>query len=221
MNPLQNLKDLPPQKKRVLAIGGVAFVVLLFVSFLLSLSEDEQPTQTQPVDQAQSAVTTPQDPRQPNDQRYDFEQGTQEQGTQEQGALEDLLKTPEQPQVTPSDPFAGMQGTGTESGSSENANAQDLDQVFVDPAPAPGPAPIPTNEPPQTILICDSFGDAGSAESKKAILAFQGMVSSVVQNDDGTYSLKLGPYESAERGRSVFNDLSSKGLLERCALITQ
>lgn len=213
MNPLQNLKDLPPQKKRVLAIGGVAFVVLLFVSFLLSLSEDEQPTAQQPT---QPTVTELQDPRQPNNQRYDFEQGAHE-----QGALEDLLKTPEQPQVAPSDPFAGMPGTGTENGNSESANAQDLDQVFVDPAPAPGPAPIPESAPAQTILICDTFSDAGSAESKKAILAFQGMASSVVQNDDGSYSLKLGPYDSDERARSIFNDLSTKGLLERCALITQ
>lgn len=213
MNPLQNLKDLPPQKKRVLAIGGVAFVVLLFVSFLLSLSEDEKPTPQQPT---QPTVTEPQDPRQPNNQRYDFEQGTHE-----QGALEDLLKTPKQPQVAPSDPFAGMPGTGTESASAESANAPDLDQVFVDPAPAPGPAPIPESAPAQTILICDTFSDAGSAESKKAILAFQGMASSVVQNNDGSYSLKLGPYDSDERARSIFNDLSTKGLLERCALITQ
>ena len=211
MNPLQNLKDLPPQKKRVLAIGGVAFVVLLFVSFLLSLSEDDGQAQAPvaPAPQEQAAAT-PQAPRQPDGQRYDFEQGQQGQG----GALEDLLKSPEQPAPAPSDPFAGMPGTGTES-----ANAQDLDQVFVD--PAPGPAPIPESKPTQTVLICDTFSDAGSAESKKAILAFQGMVSSVVQNDDGSYSLKLGPYDSAEQGRSVFNDLSTKGLLERCALITQ
>lgn len=210
MNPLQNLKDLPPQKKRVLAIGGVAFVVLLFVSFLLSLSEDEKTTAQQAT---QPTVTEPQDLRQPNNQRYDFEQGAHE-----QGALEDLLKTPEQQPEAPSDPFAGMPGTGTEA---ESANAPDLDQVFVDPAPAPGPAPIPESAPAQTILICDTFSDAGSAESKKAILAFQGMASSVVQNNDGSYSLKLGPYDSDERARSIFNDLSTKGLLERCALITQ
>ena len=214
MNLLQNIKDLPPQKKRVLAMGGVAFVVLVFVSFLLSLSEDSTEPTTAP-EQAPTAQATPTAP-QTNQQRYDFEQGAHEQGD-----LEDLLKTPEQPQVAPSDPFAGMPGTGTENASAESANAPDLDQVFVDPAPAPGPAPIPESAPAQTILICDTFSDAGSAESKKAILAFQGMASSVVQNNDGSYSLKLGPYDSDERARSIFSDLSTKGLLERCALITQ
>lgn len=210
MNLLQNIKDLPPQKKRVLAMGGVAFVVLVFVSFLLSLSEDStEPTKAP--EQAPTAQATPTAP-QTNQQRYDFEQGSAQSSAQ-QGALEDLLKSPAPQDPTTTDPFAGMAGTGTEPSSPE-----------MTPEVAPGTAPIPEEQAPapsSTILICDTFGDAASAESKKAILAFQGMGSTVVKNADGTFSLKLGPYGTPEQARTIFGDLSDKGLLERCALITK
>ena len=106
---LLNGRELPPQKKRVLAIGGIAFIVLLFASFLLSLSEDEstpsndvanavaQPelntnltpnigpnNQTQVQGQGQGQTGTLQ---LPSSQRYDFNQGQSQQG---QG-LESLL----------------------------------------------------------------------------------------------------------------------------------
>ncbi len=227
-----NFKDLPPKKKRVLALGGAAFVVLLFVSFLLSLSEDDRAQPAGASNADSPAEQTSSSPRAPNEHVYDFEQGqTQSQG----GALEDLLTSPQPqaPQEQPAplgpnnDPFAQMGGSRDAISTNPGASAEDLEQVFNQGSrEALGPAPIPQEpqEPqaaPQSVLICDSFSDADSAESKKAILAFQGMASSVVHNQDGTYSLKLGPYDSAERGRSVFADLSGKGLLERCALVTQ
>lgn len=232
---MSKIKELPPQKKRVLALGGTAFIVLIFVSFLFSLSEE--PKQA-PQEQGTLQLTeqAPQGkqgeialPRTPDEKRYDFEHGAEPAPS---GGLEDLLNapanelTPQEPQGTvdvTQDPFANMNGTRDELPSKP--------QIIDEPATsgereALGPAPIPTEpEPvapaPNTVLICDSFNSAQDAETKKALLAFQGKASTVLRNQDGTFSVRLGPFDSADQARLVFNELSTKGMLSRCALITR
>ena len=96
---LQGFKDLPPQKKRVLAIGGIAFIILLFVSFLISLTEDDNSAvqdpnvmQGQIVDDSTNGSLTL-----PSSQRYDFEQNNS--NSTSTGGLESLLH--DAPDTTP------------------------------------------------------------------------------------------------------------------------
>lgn len=208
-----NFSQLPPQKKRVLAIGLVAFIVLLFVSFLLSLLEDDtQPQPQNAASQGQSQESLQLNrPQVPTSQRFDFDQGGQNQGA----GLEQLLNNDQNIGVN-HDPFANMNGQGTE-------------------APSYGPAPLPTPEEEQNslgrveeelsmpaqkehTLYCDEYSTAQEAESQKAMLAFQGISASVVQSG-ATYRLKIGPYSSNESAKKAFNDLGTKGLVKKCSLI--
>lgn len=211
-----NLSQLPPQKKRVLAIGLVAFIILLFVSFLLSLLEDDdkQVQEPQPQTQAQTQGSLQLNrPQVPSSQRYDFNQDSQQQSS----GLEQLLNNDQEIGVN-NDPFSGMNGQGTE-------------------APSYGPAPLPTQNqnapegqveeelsmPPapvqkQHTLYCDEYATPQEAESQKAMLAFQGVSATVVASGNG-YRLKIGPYPSNEAAKQAFNDLGAKRLVQKCSLI--
>lgn len=220
-------KELPPQKKRVLAIGGVAFIVLLFISFLLSLSEGDdkanQDNNNNAIEQnAQTNNGASGSLQLPSSQRYDFESSGQVVG----GGLESLLNDAPSTNnnIGVNNPFANMNGQGT---------THEDEQAL-------GPAPIPTEDDydnqddapqelivpqapasSQTSLYCDSYSTSAGAESQKAVLAFQGISASVITNKDGTYGLKLGPFKDAQLARDTFNELANKGLLQRCALIKQ
>lgn len=224
---LNGNQEMPAQKKRVLAIGGVAFIILLFVSFLLSLSEDSAPSSTDE-DMSMGNTIIQNDIegslQLPSSQRYDFESNGQSVG----GGLENLLNDAPAQLGVDNDPFANMPGTGT------TPAPQDESDALV-----PTPEPVPHDEPshyeelnaavklPQaapatksTALYCDTYTTKAAAESQKAVLAFQGVGASVITNKDGSFGLKLGPYTSADEARSAFSNLSEKGLLQRCALIT-
>lgn len=217
------LSNLPPQKKRVLAIGGIAFIVLLFVSFLLSLTEDDGSNQTQeavsqevnqPLDQSNSG-----DLQLPSSQRYDFENNVATNG----GGIEDLLNDAPETDNSP----IGVDKSPFENQPNTQSPAQGL-----------GPLPMPTEEeealgqiqeqapqveaaPTKAVLYCDSYSNAAEAESQKAVLAFQGVTAQVVKNQDGSLGLKLGPFPSAERAREAFSFLADKGLLQQCGLIQE
>ena len=103
-----------------------------------------------------------------------------------------------------------------------NQSVQQDSQQGFGPAPIPGPneqaMPQPAPAAPAT-LFCDSFTLAQQAESQKAMLAFQGISATVVQNQDGGYSLRIGPMSSPDEARQLFYSLSEKGLVQKCALV--
>ncbi len=66
-------------------------------------------------------------------------------------------------------------------------------------------------------LYCGSYPSSAKAEEQKAIMAFQGLSSTVVRYK-GVYSLKLGPYKNRDRAKAAFNDLDAKGLVTECSL---
>ena len=222
------LSNLPPQKKRVLAIGGIAFIVLLFVSFLLSLTEDDGSNQTQevvsqeanqPLEQGSSGEL-----QLPSSQRYDFENNVATNG----GGIEDLLndapQTDDGPIGVDKSPFENQpntqspsQGLGPLPMPTEEEEALGGQQAQEQAPEAPQAAPAST----KAVLYCDSYTNAADAESQKAVLAFQGVTAQVVKNQDGTLGLKLGPFPSAERAREAFSFLADKGLLQQCGLIQE
>lgn len=224
-------KELPPQKKRVLAIGGVAFIVLLFISFLLSLSEGDdkanQDNNNNAIEQnAQTNNGASGSLQLPSSQRYDFESSGQVVGGGLESLLNDAPITNNNIGVN-NDPFANMNGQGT-THEDEQAlgpapipteddydNQDDAPQELIAPQAPQAPASS------QTSLYCDSYSTSAGAESQKAVLAFQGISASVITNKDGTYGLKLGPFKDAQLARDTFNELANKGLLQRCALIKQ
>lgn len=229
------LSNLPPQKKRVLAIGGIAFIVLLFVSFLLSLTEDDGSNQTQevvsqeanqPLEQGSSG-----DLQLPSSQRYDFENNVATNG----GGIEDLLndapQTDDGPIGVDKSPFENQpntqspsQGLGPLPMPTEEEEALGGQQAQEQAPEAPQATPeAPQAAPASTkaVLYCDSYTNAADAESQKAVLAFQGVTAQVVKNQDGTLGLKLGPFPSAERAREAFSFLADKGLLQQCGLIQE
>lgn len=222
------LSNLPPQKKRVLAIGGIAFIVLLFVSFLLSLTEDDGSNQTQevvsqeanqPLEQGSSGEL-----QLPSSQRYDFENNVATNG----GGIEDLLndapQTDDGPIGVDKSPFENQpntqspsQGLGPLPMPTEEEDALGGQQAQEQAPEAPQADPAST----KAVLYCDSYTNAADAESQKAVLAFQGVTAQVVKNQDGTLGLKLGPFPSAERAREAFSFLADKGLLQQCGLIQE
>lgn len=222
------LSNLPPQKKRVLAIGGIAFIVLLFVSFLLSLTEDDGSNQTQevvsqeanqPLEQGSSGEL-----QLPSSQRYDFENNVATNG----GGIEDLLNdaphTDDGPIGVDKSPFENQpntqspsQGLGPLPMPTDEEEALGGQQAQGQAPEAPQAAPAST----KAVLYCDSYTNAADAESQKAVLAFQGVTAQVVKNQDGTLGLKLGPFPSAERAREAFSFLADKGLLQQCGLIQE
>ena len=222
------LSNLPPQKKRVLAIGGIAFIVLLFVSFLLSLTEDDGSNQTQEVVSQEANQPLEQgssdDLQLPSSQRYDFENNVATNG----GGIEDLLhdapQTDDGPIGVDKSPFENQpntqspsQGLGPLPMPTEEEEALGGQQAQEQSPEAPQAAPAST----KAVLYCDSYTNAADAESQKAVLAFQGVTAQVVKNQDGTLGLKLGPFPSAERAREAFSFLADKGLLQQCGLIQE
>ena len=222
------LSNLPPQKKRVLAIGGIAFIVLLFVSFLLSLTEDDGSNQTQQVVSQEANQPLEQgsagELQLPSSQRYDFENNVATNG----GGIEDLLNdaphTDDGPIGVDKSPFENQpntqspsQGLGPLPMPTEEEEALGGQQAQEQAPEAPQAAPAST----KAVLYCDSYTNAADAESQKAVLAFQGVTAQVVKNKDGTLGLKLGPFPSAERAREAFSFLADKGLLQQCGLIQE
>lgn len=223
-------RELSPQRKRVLAIGFIACIVLLFASFLLSLTEGEKDSQNN----VASAIAQPElntnltqntEPslgtdasgqtgtlQIPSAQRYDFAQG-QNQGTP---GLENLLND-NAPIGENNDPFANMNGSRDAVNQSAQQQAQAPAAAPTQEAPAQE-APATSANVPSHTLYCDSFSSAQEAESQKAVLAFQGIVATVVLNQNGSYSLRLGPYGSDDEARSTFYQLNEKGVVQSCAL---
>ncbi len=232
LNSFLNGKEIPPQKKRVLAIGAVAFVVLIFASFLLSLVEDDDATSNAANNAAQgqqqqldpNATGQTGQLQLPTNQRYDFAGGNQ-QNAQQGNGLENLLndnalQPPANVNVgVENDPFANMNGSRQE----VNQSAQQGSQQGFGPAPIPAPNDQVMQQQSATAapatLFCDSFTLAQQAESQKAMLAFQGVSATVVQNQDGGYSLRIGPMSSPDEARQLFYSLSEKGLVKKCALV--
>lgn len=239
-----------PQKKRMLAFGGIVLIVLLFASFLLSLNEDsERLKQGEDLNGAFStnelngsqgaangALQNGQDSqngqtgvlRLPSAQQYDFNRDNQQQGPSLESLLQD--NTPIGPN---NDPFANMNGSRNEVNQSAPNHANDaviqvpdpvtgeLQQGTIElpatPAPAPATPASPLNQ--KNTLYCDSFGTSKQAETQKAIMAFQGIVATIVQNQNGTYSLRIGPFANSDEARSVFYTLNEKGMVQKCALL--
>ena len=80
---------------------------------------------------------------------------------------------------------------------------------------------LPATQEVESWLYCDSFDSENQAQEHKALIAFQGASSTVVQNSEGKYQLKIGPFANREIGRSEFNKLGEAGLVERCALVDE
>ncbi len=195
-----------PQRKKLLAVGAVAAIVLVFAGFLLSLSGGSKSSEA-----AAPAATAAEEQNQavsgelqlPASKRYDYANLL----TDEQPAEE---ITPVQPETeVEDDPFADM---------------QDLDQSWPEdiyPADSSSTAaavqPQVVQTPRQAIMYCDSFTSTQDAESQKALIAFQGIVATVVPQGQ-TYSLRIGPFPNREAGRQIFSILSDKGLVRQCAL---
>ena len=126
---LLNGRELPPQKKRVLAIGGNFLIVLLFARFLLSLSEEVFTPRNDVANAlAQTELKTnlppkmgpkTQNPREgpgqkgtltlPSSQRIDFNQGQPQQGQGLESLPEDNAPIGEN-----NDPFVNMNGSRDE-----------------------------------------------------------------------------------------------------------
>lgn len=245
---LLNFQEMSPQKKRMLAFGGIALIALLFASFLLSLNEDSERlkqgedlkgafssnefngskgaangAQQGDGDNGQTGVL-----RLPTAQQYDFNRGNQQQGP----GLESLLQdnTPIGPN---NDPFASMNGNRNEVNQSSPNNSgnqmgQALDTVHgelqqgtidLSSTQSPATANSAASLNQKNTLYCDNFGTSKQAETQKAIMAFQGIIATIVQNQDGTYSLRIGPFANSNEARSVFYTLNEKGMVQKCALL--
>lgn len=233
---LLDFREMSPQKKRMLALGGIVLIALLFASFLLSLNEDSErlkqgedlnsafstngsnssqgemnngAQQGQNGQNGQTGVL-----RLPTAQQYDFNQNNQQQGP----GLESLLQD-NAPIGPNNDPFANMHGNRDE----VNQSAPNYDNSEVLQAPLPSVAEskpavaAPVNQ--KNTLYCDSFSTSQQAETQKAIMAFQGVVATIVQNQNGTYSLRIGPFANSDEARSVFYSLNKKGMVQKCALL--
>ncbi len=216
------LANLPPEKKRVLAIGGIAFIILLFVSFLLSLTEDDSSSQDNNANQAAQVEDQAQNgPLQlPSAHRYDFENNTQHEG----GGLESLLNdAPESnsPIGVDKSPFDSKPNTVDAPTAPGPLPVPDEDEEPIYQTEVAPSAPVVEEKPAKAVLYCDSYASAADAETQKATLAFQGVTAKVVKNQDGTHGLKLGPFPSAQRAREAFTFLSDKGLLQQCGLIQE
>ena len=85
--------------------------------------------------------------------------------------------------------------------------------------PDKNPATANEQKPASTkaSLYCGNYPSSAKAEEQKAIMAFQGLASTVVRRN-GAYSLKLGPYKNRDRAKTAFKDLDAKGLVTECSL---
>lgn len=220
---------LSPQHKKPLAIGAVIVIVLVFAGFLLSLTSGSKSTAESAASGTTAAAQnqgTSGELQVPASQRYDYA---------------NLLNDPSEeaiPLVQPEasdDPFAGMKNQ-TPARTTPQVQPPQIELPSAAPAPAPAqdpyyagsqgsssavpqpePQPQAVQTPRRAIMYCDSFSTAQDAETQKAMIAFQGIVATVVPQGQ-TYSLRIGPFPNREAGRQVFSILSDKGLVRQCAL---
>lgn len=197
-----------PRQKKIIAIAAVAAIVLIFVSFLLSLSSDKEETaggQSTAV-QTESNVGSSGELQIPTSQRYDYA---------------NLLNEPEDAQQGPSpadDPFAHMKEQSTaEPEAWEAPTAQGNAGEASSSAQGEITPPAAQGAGVQAVLFCDSFPSSGDAESQKARIAFQGVASEIVQRQ-GAYSLRIGPFANRDAARAMFGSLADKGLVRECSL---
>lgn len=74
---------------------------------------------------------------------------------------------------------------------------------------------------PETKVItmyCDSFSTENDAMQKKATIAFSTGLLSEVVNKNGTYQLKLGPFNTRNKAIEAFKKLDSQELVGECTL---
>lgn len=72
-----------------------------------------------------------------------------------------------------------------------------------------------------TFLYCGKFSSQKEASEHKANLAFSaGMISSVVEKS-GTYTLKLGPFDSRDNAVKAFEKMDKLSLVDECQLETE
>ncbi len=230
---------LGPRHKKLFAIAGAMALLVIFASFLLSLSGGGQEAQTPPAadpaaaaapDQAQGSLTPPTQ-QVPAAERFDYANLLNQpenvpaagaEGNPENAALGTQGTLP----APGSDPFAAVRNPQTE----PEAGSEPAPEAAQPAAPQPGdgsaeiltanPAPHPavtTPAAPQAVLYCDNFSTANEAESRKAQIAFQGL-SSAVTAKDGGYTLAVGPFPDREAARKAFAMLADKGLAQQCSL---
>lgn len=193
------------RQKKILAIAAVMAVLVIFASFLLSLGGSE-PEQTPAAQDAPAASGGAQSGQLqiPASERYDYA---------------NMLNEPQQPMP---DSSSGAAGELTPPAPEDNPFAS-MQPPQTAPAPAPSaePAPVQPTAPapsgPQAMLYCDSFATAAEAESRKALVAFQGL-SSQVQAQGNAFVLAIGPFADRAEARARFADLADKGLVTQCSL---
>lgn len=72
-----------------------------------------------------------------------------------------------------------------------------------------------------TFLYCGKYASTKEASEHKANLAFSaGMISSVVEKS-GTYTLKLGPFNSRDEAVKAFEKMDKLSLVDECQLETE
>ena len=72
-----------------------------------------------------------------------------------------------------------------------------------------------------TFLYCGKFSSQKEASEHKANLAFSaGLISSVVEKS-GTYTLKLGPFDSRDNAVKTFEKMDQLSLVDECQLETE
>lgn len=202
---------LAARQKKILLLAAMMAIVVVFISFLLSLSEDQKTSTTPAKATGELAPTAP--VQQPAAERYDYV---------------NMLNEPEQPSTD----NTATSGSLTPPVSESAPHVSDDPFAHMQPKPEPAPSTTPTSTPAtentvttpatdstatQAILYCDSFSSAQEAESRKAMIAFQG-ISSQVTHQDGKIVLAVGPFKDRQVARSTFATLADKGLVTQCSL---
>lgn len=200
--------NLDDRKKRILTIAGVAAVIVIFASFLLSLSDDKEEitsSTTDTIELEQNVDTN----KVPASVRYDFDNDASVDNAQEQGSLADMLND--------------------EDSTSNQDTSIDSTQGQIENTPAPTEnaseslAPgidTSVNVEAKAYLYCDEFSSKEKAQEAKAKIAFLGVISNV-DTYNNKISLKIGPFESRDKARAKFQELNSKALVSTCTLIDE
>lgn len=199
--------NLDDRKKRILTIAGVAAVIVIFASFLLSLSDDKEEitsNDTETIELEQNVDTN----KVPASIRYDFNNDGNMDNTQDQASLTDMLN----------DDTTAIQDTSVDSTQgqiqSAPANTENATENL-----APGIEPS-IDKKTQAYLYCDEFASKEKAQEAKAKIAFLGVISNV-DTYNNKISLKIGPFENRDKARAKFQDLNSKALVGTCTLIDE
>lgn len=210
----------PAQRRQILKRGIIGIALVILLAFLLSFFGGGNETA--------SNGTAQQIP--PEENRLDA-----------RALLEAEPDTPAAPAATPIpanrkfDYEASDSGTLTLPESSEtvpspaeNSGNVELAPVIPEPLPAdetPAAATVPAQDEAapaaavhgKAVLYCGSYPSSQKAEEQKALLAFQGKMSSVTRHN-GAYALKLGPFRDRDAARSEFSKLDAAGLVDACSL---